>query len=101
MNRCATSPTAGPLLALFIFFIGVRDHSPFDPAAGSTPTGPSQIPLQGRLIMSDQDKREVDEISGVETTGHEMGGIKELNNPLPALVAVDLLRDHRVGRSAT
>lgn len=33
--------------------------------------------------MSDQDKREVDEISGVETTGHEWDGIKELNNPLP------------------
>jgi len=29
------------------------------------------------------DKPEVDEISGVETTGHEWDGIKELNNPLP------------------
>lgn len=26
---------------------------------------------------------EIDEISGVETTGHEWDGIKELNNPLP------------------
>jgi hypothetical protein len=33
--------------------------------------------------MSDQDKREIDEFSGVETTGHEWDGIKELNNPLP------------------
>jgi cytochrome c oxidase cbb3-type subunit III len=33
--------------------------------------------------MSDQDKREIDELSGVETTGHEWDGIKELNNPLP------------------
>lgn len=28
-------------------------------------------------------KREVDEISGVEDTGHEWDGIKELDNPLP------------------
>jgi cytochrome c oxidase cbb3-type subunit III len=28
-------------------------------------------------------EREVDEIAGVETTGHEWDGIKELNNPLP------------------
>jgi hypothetical protein len=28
-------------------------------------------------------EREIDEISGVETTGHEWDGIKELNNPLP------------------
>ena len=29
------------------------------------------------------DNKEVDQISGVETTGHEWDGIKELNNPLP------------------
>ncbi len=28
-------------------------------------------------------ENEIDEISGVETTGHEWDGIKELNNPLP------------------
>lgn len=28
-------------------------------------------------------KNEIDETSGVETTGHEWDGIKELNNPLP------------------
>jgi len=28
-------------------------------------------------------KREIDQISGVETTGHEWDGIKELNNPMP------------------
>lgn len=27
--------------------------------------------------------REIDEISGVDTTGHEWDGIKELNNPMP------------------
>lgn len=27
--------------------------------------------------------REIDEISGVETTGHEWDGVRELNNPLP------------------
>ncbi|MEL6436092.1 MAG: cytochrome-c oxidase, cbb3-type subunit III [Pseudomonadota bacterium] len=32
--------------------------------------------------MSDHIK-DIDEISGVETTGHEWDGIKELNNPLP------------------
>lgn len=29
------------------------------------------------------DKHEIDEISGVETTGHEWDGLKELNNPAP------------------
>ena len=33
--------------------------------------------------MSDQNKTEIDEVSGVETTGHEWDGLKELNNPLP------------------
>jgi len=34
--------------------------------------------------MSDQDnKKDIDELSGVETTGHEWDGLKELNNPLP------------------
>ena len=28
-------------------------------------------------------KKEIDEVTGVETTGHEWDGIKELNNPLP------------------
>jgi hypothetical protein len=28
-------------------------------------------------------RKEIDEVSGVETTGHEWDGIKELNNPLP------------------
>ncbi len=32
--------------------------------------------------MSDE-KKEIDEISGTETTGHEWDGIKELNTPLP------------------
>ncbi len=34
--------------------------------------------------MADHNKeKEVDKISGVETTGHEWDGLKELNNPLP------------------
>lgn len=33
--------------------------------------------------MADEDKREVDAYSGVDTTGHEWDGIKELDNPLP------------------
>ncbi len=33
--------------------------------------------------MSDHHKPEIDEVSGVETTGHSWDGIKELNNPLP------------------
>ncbi len=32
---------------------------------------------------NDAQKADVDEVSGVETTGHEWDGIKELNNPLP------------------
>ncbi len=33
--------------------------------------------------MSDDRKKEIDQVSGVETTGHEWDGLKELNNPLP------------------
>jgi cytochrome c oxidase cbb3-type subunit 3 len=34
--------------------------------------------------MSDHDhKKEIDQLSGVETTGHEWDGLKELNNPAP------------------
>ncbi|GAA0777715.1 cytochrome-c oxidase, cbb3-type subunit III [Roseibium denhamense] len=33
--------------------------------------------------MADTHKKDVDQISGVETTGHEWDGLKELNNPLP------------------
>ncbi len=34
--------------------------------------------------MSEKNQeKDIDEISGVETTGHEWDGIKELNNPLP------------------
>lgn len=29
------------------------------------------------------DKKHIDEVTGVETTGHEWDGIRELNNPLP------------------
>ena len=28
-------------------------------------------------------EREIDEVSGVETTGHVWDGVRELNNPLP------------------
>lgn len=30
-----------------------------------------------------EDKKDIDDFTGVETTGHEWDGIKELNNPLP------------------
>ncbi len=33
--------------------------------------------------MAGKDKKEIDKVSGVETTGHEWDGLKELNNPLP------------------
>ena len=33
--------------------------------------------------MVDNPKPEKDEFSGVETTGHDWDGIKELNNPAP------------------
>ena len=34
-------------------------------------------------MSQDNEHKEIDEISGVETTGHEWDGIKELNNPMP------------------
>ncbi|MDG1287704.1 MAG: cytochrome-c oxidase, cbb3-type subunit III [Rickettsiales bacterium] len=33
--------------------------------------------------MTDNNKKDPDELSGVETTGHEWDGLKELNNPMP------------------
>ena len=30
-------------------------------------------------------QKHIDEVSGVETTGHEWDGIRELNNPMPRL----------------
>ncbi len=33
--------------------------------------------------MAEHEKKDVDHISGIETTGHEWDGIKELDNPLP------------------
>lgn len=33
--------------------------------------------------MSDHNKPEIDSVTGVETTGHEWDGLKELNNPAP------------------
>ena len=33
--------------------------------------------------MSDNKKKVIDEVSGIETTGHEWDGLRELNNPLP------------------
>lgn len=33
--------------------------------------------------MADKDHKEIDEITGTDTTGHEWDGIKELNTPLP------------------
>lgn len=33
--------------------------------------------------MNDDKKQDIDHLSGVETTGHEWDGLKELNNPLP------------------
>jgi cytochrome c oxidase cbb3-type subunit III len=33
--------------------------------------------------MTEHDKKEIDHLSGIETTGHEWDGLKELNNPAP------------------
>lgn len=33
--------------------------------------------------MADTHNKEIDKVTGVETTGHEWDGLKELNNPLP------------------
>ena len=33
--------------------------------------------------MTEHNKKEIDDVSGVETTGHEWDGLKELNNPMP------------------
>ena len=33
--------------------------------------------------MSNKDNKDVDDVTGIDTTGHSWDGIKELNNPLP------------------
>lgn len=35
------------------------------------------------MNTNEEHKKDIDELSGVETTGHEWDGLKELNNPLP------------------
>lgn len=35
------------------------------------------------MAQNDHDRREVDDLSGTQTTGHEWDGIKELDTPLP------------------
>lgn len=37
----------------------------------------------GKMSNDNNHKKEIDKVSGVETTGHEWDGLKELNNPLP------------------
>ena len=44
--------------------------------------------------MSD---KHIDEVSGVETTGHEWDGIRELNNPLPRWWVWTFYATHRLG----
>jgi cytochrome c oxidase cbb3-type subunit 3 len=34
-------------------------------------------------MIQDDKSKHIDEHSGIETTGHEWDGIKELNNPAP------------------
>ena len=44
------------------------------------------LDLDGRVAKAGgplMSKREIDDVTGVETTGHEWDGIKELNKPLP------------------
>lgn len=33
--------------------------------------------------MSSNDQKDIDDVTGIDTTGHDWDGIKELNNPLP------------------
>ncbi len=42
-------------------------------------------------------RKEIDDVSGTETTGHEWDGIKELNTPLPRWWLTIFLRLHRLG----
>ena len=42
-------------------------------------------------------KAPIDPITGTATTGHEWDGLRELNTPLAALVALAVLRHHRLG----
>ena len=52
---------------------------------------------RSRTRTTDVDKKEVDEVSGTETTGHEWDGIKELNTPLPRWWLGIFYATHRLG----
>ncbi len=41
--------------------------------------------------------KHIDDVSGVETTGHEWDGIRELNNPLPRWWLWTFYCNHRLG----
>src|SRR6056297_637459 len=62
------------------------------PTANATRTSPRARGATGaRAVTSGRprrrsemaDSKDVDELSGIDTTGHEWDGVKELNNPLP------------------
>lgn len=44
---------------------------------------PPDSPRQDSTVQDTDTAKEVDHLSGIETTGHEWDGLKELNNPLP------------------
>jgi cytochrome c oxidase cbb3-type subunit 3 len=43
----------------------------------------SQKKTPKKTTKNNEPQKDIDELSGVETTGHEWDGLKELNNPLP------------------
>ena len=77
---CAHFADSWGLLFMALFFVGavifaLRPGKPEERRRGRP------HPTQGGLKPMSNDN--IDEVSGVETTGHEWDGIRELNNPLP------------------
>ena len=82
------------------FMIDVRGGVRLRPLAvqsGGLQGGRAHSARRRRGCLMSNDKKEIDDVSGTETTGHEWDGIKELNTPLPRWWLWHVLCLHRLG----
>ncbi len=77
-NTMRTFADSWGLLGMALFFLFVVFYA-FRPAASRWPTTRRTF-LSRMTQMTD---KQIDDVTGVATTGHEWDGIKELDNPMP------------------
>ena len=72
-------------IVVFVAFFAVMTVWLYRPKSKQQFDAFANIPFEDDLkeARDDDHKKEIDHVTGVETTGHEWDGLKELNNPLP------------------